>query len=110
VKPDSVPDPPQIPTEHAVESDLDRELAALGAHYQGRLGGLDRARKRGHVELTGGRKVPIVFSALDLRGEGASPRRLRNGMRVTFDVVNTEDGPRVNRIWVGHGPWEHPRV
>lgn len=98
------PDPDEAPP----DAGFLRLLGELANDYQGRLAGLDRSRSRGYVTASGGRKIPFVLSALELRGEITSPPQLRNGMRVTFDVVNTEDGPRVWRLWTGRGPWEHP--
>jgi hypothetical protein len=82
------------------DAELDRRLDRTAQLYEGRIvrvGG----RGRGVVKSARGDEISFDPTTVDVRGTVRRVRSLRNGMRITFDVALTADGPQVTTIWVG---------
>lgn len=88
--------------------DLDAFLAALGERYTGRITQLHPQRGVGQIETAGGRVLTFSLALVRVGGRVDHPRRLRRGMRVSFDVARTDAGLQIVALWVGDQPWRPP--
>lgn len=99
---------PTTPTGFLDPQDLEEELKSFqdvldhyGRHYRGTVQRLHLKRGHGTVKAYSGKVYEFSAATVYVGGAVSRLKDVKPGMAVTFDLAQTEHGPRISRLWIG---------